>query len=188
MTDARPGPEAPAPIDHTRRSHFVDLTPLRVSPAFARLWFGNTLAGIGTFVTNTAVGLHIYDLTRSTFMVSLVAWFSLLPMIVAGLYGGAIADRFDRRTVALSASTVAWASTVVLARLLLPAHGHAGVDYVFVARGGTVPAHRAAVPSSKRRTGTHSCSRACTGSRSCSRRCCGYPGSARSTPVPRASS
>ncbi|MGO4602023.1 MFS transporter [Terrabacter sp. 2YAF2] len=117
MTDAPPGPGAPAPIDHARRSHFVDLTPLRVSPAFARLWFGNTLAGIGTFVTNTAVGLHIYDLTRSTFMVSLVAWFSLLPMIVAGLYGGAIADRFDRRTVALSASTVAWASTVVLASI-----------------------------------------------------------------------
>ncbi len=117
MTDAPPGPGAPAPIDDSRRSHFVDLTPLRVSPAFARLWFGNTLAGIGTFVTNTAVGLHIYDLTRSTFMVSLVAWFSLLPMIVAGLYGGAIADRFDRRTVALSASTVAWASTVVLASI-----------------------------------------------------------------------
>ena len=116
MTDVPPGPEAPAPA--TRRSHFVDLTPLRVSPPFARLWFGNTLAGIGTFVTNTAVGLHIYDLTRSTFMVSLVAWFSLLPMIVAGLYGGAIADRFDRRAVALSASTVAWASTVVLATIV----------------------------------------------------------------------
>jgi len=98
-----------------------------VSPAFARLWFGNTLAGIGTFVTNTAVGLHIYDLTRSTFMVSLVAWFSLLPMVVAGLYGGAIADRLDRRTVALCASTVAWASTVVLATL-----AWAGVTPVWV--------------------------------------------------------
>src|SRR5689334_10285654 len=50
-------------------------------------------------------------------MVSLVAWFSLLPMIVAGLYGGAIADRFDRRSVALIASTVAWGSTVALATL-----------------------------------------------------------------------
>lgn len=99
----------------TRSSHFVDLTPLRESPAFARLWFGNTLAGIGTFVTTTAVGLHIYELTRSTFMVSLVAWFSLVPMIVAGLYGGAIADRFDRRSVALLSSLVAWASTVSLA-------------------------------------------------------------------------
>lgn len=98
-----------------RRSHLVDVTPLRASPAFARLWFGNTLAGVGTFVTSTAVGLHIYDLTSSSFMVSLVAWFALLPMIVAGLYGGAIADRFDRRSVALIASTVAWLATVSLA-------------------------------------------------------------------------
>lgn len=99
----------------TRRSHLIDLTPLRASPAFARLWAGNTLSGIGAVMTNTAVGLHIYDLTQSTFMVSLVAWFSLVPMIAAGLYGGAIADRFDRRAVALIASVVAWLSTVSLA-------------------------------------------------------------------------
>lgn len=117
MTEPPPGHGAPALAASTRRSHLVDLTPLRVSPAFARLWFGNTLAGVGTFVTNTAVGLHIFDLTRSTFMVSLVAWFSLAPMIVAGLYGGAIADRFDRRSVALVAGTVAWGSTVALASI-----------------------------------------------------------------------
>jgi MFS family permease len=117
QTGAPPQPPVAGPPPGARSSHFVDLTPLRESPAFARLWFGNTLAGIGTFVTNTAVGLHIYDLTGSTFMVSLVAWFSLVPMIVAGLYGGAIADRFDRRTVALIASFVAWASTLCLALL-----------------------------------------------------------------------
>lgn len=103
------------PGRRSRQSHLVDLTPLRVSPAFARLWIGNTLAGIGAMVTATAVGLHIYDLTQSTFMVSLVAWFALVPMIVAGLYGGAIADRFDRRLVALTASSVAWSATLALA-------------------------------------------------------------------------
>lgn len=116
-TDAPPRKEPGSAPATGHRSHFVDLTPLRVSPPFARLWFGNTLAGIGTFVTNTAVGLHIYDLTQSTFMVSLVAWFSLLPMVVAGLYGGAIADRFDRRTVAIVSSTVAWLSTIALATI-----------------------------------------------------------------------
>jgi MFS family permease len=146
VTDAPPGPQAPAPTESPRRSHFVDLTPLRVSPAFARLWFGNTLAGIGTFVTNTAVGLHIYDLTRSTFMVSLVAWFSLLPMIVAGLYGGAIADRFDRRTVALSASTVAWASTVVLATIAWLGATHVWMFYVIT----TVNAVAATIASATR--------------------------------------
>ncbi|OFE18465.1 MFS transporter [Humibacillus sp. DSM 29435] len=75
------------------------------------------MAGVGTFVTITAVGLQIYDLTSSTFAVSLVAWFSLLPMIAAGLYGGAIADRFDRRTVAIIASVIAWLATVSLASI-----------------------------------------------------------------------
>jgi MFS family permease len=129
-----------------RRSHFVDLTPLRVSPPFARLWAGNALAGIGTFVTNTAVGLHIYDLTRSTFMVSLVAWFSLLPMIAAGLYGGAIADRFDRRTVAITASTVAWLSTVTLATVAWLHLEHVWVFYVIT----TVNAVAATIASATR--------------------------------------
>ncbi|WP_199921591.1 MFS transporter [Intrasporangium calvum] len=100
-----------------RRSHLVDISPLRASLPFARLWAGNTLAGIGAQVTATAVALHIYDLTASTFMVSLVAWFALGPVIASGLYGGAVADRFDRRSVALIASVVAWASTVSLAAI-----------------------------------------------------------------------
>lgn len=99
------------------RSRFVDLTPLRRSPAFARLWGGAAISGIGGQMTIVAVGLHIYDLTQSTFAVSLVGVIALLPMIVFGLYGGILADSFDRRMVALVAGVVAWASTAVLAAL-----------------------------------------------------------------------
>jgi MFS family permease len=87
-----------------RRSHFVDLTPFRRSPAFFRLWLGTGIAAIGGQMTVVAVGLHIYDLTGSTGAVALVGVIGLLPMIVAGLYGGVLADTFDRRTVACSAS------------------------------------------------------------------------------------
>ena len=52
-------------------------------------------------MTIVAVGLHIFDLTHSTLAVALVALFALVPMIVFGLYGGVLADAFDRRTVAL---------------------------------------------------------------------------------------
>ena len=41
----------------------------------------------------------------------MIAVAGLLPMIVAGLYGGMLADAFDRRTVALLAATVTFAST-----------------------------------------------------------------------------
>lgn len=66
-------------------------------------------------MTVVAVGLHIYDLTHSTLAVSFVALFALLPMVVFGLYGGVLADAFDRRKVALVTAIVAWASTAGIA-------------------------------------------------------------------------
>ncbi len=98
-----------------RRGHLVDLRPLRESPAFARMWAGGAITGIGSQMTIVAVGLDIYDRTESTLAVSLVAAFALGPMIIFGLYGGALADRFDRRTVALVAAIAAWASTAAIA-------------------------------------------------------------------------
>lgn len=98
-----------------RRGHLVDLRPLRESPAFARMWAGAAITGIGSQMTIVAVGLDIYDRTESTLAVSLVAAFALGPMIVFGLYGGALADRFDRRRVALVAAIAAWGSTAAIA-------------------------------------------------------------------------
>jgi MFS family permease len=66
-------------------------------------------------MTIVAVGLHIYDLTGSTLAVSFVALFALGPMIVFGLYGGVLADAFDRRRVALVTAIVAWTSTAGIA-------------------------------------------------------------------------
>lgn len=98
-----------------RRGHLVDTRPLRESPAFARMWLGAAITGIGSQMTIVAVGLDIYERTASTFAVSLVAAFALVPMIAFGLYGGALADRFDRRRVALVAALVAWGSTLAIA-------------------------------------------------------------------------
>ncbi|MEV8337417.1 MFS transporter [Leucobacter sp. NPDC077196] len=92
------------------RALLVDTTPLRASPAFAKLWTGTSIAQIGAQVTIVAVGLHIYEITRSTFAVSLVALWALGPMIVAGFVGGALADAFDRRLVALVTAIAAWLS------------------------------------------------------------------------------
>ena len=39
-------------------------------------------------MTIVAVGVNIYQITQSTFAVSLVGAFALVPMIFAGLYGG----------------------------------------------------------------------------------------------------
>lgn len=92
------------------RSLLVDITPLQQSPAFAKLWTGTSIAQIGAQLTIVAVGLHVYDLTKSTLAVSFVALWALGPMILAGFIGGALADMFDRRRVALMTAIVAWLS------------------------------------------------------------------------------
>ena len=93
----------------------LDLTPLRVSPQYRRLFTGFTLAGVGSQLTVVAIGLQIYDLTGSSFSVGLVGLFALVPIIIMGLYGGALIDAHDRRTVALVASAVMWASGILTA-------------------------------------------------------------------------
>lgn len=92
------------------RSLFVDTAPLKYSPAFARLWAGNSVAQIGAQITIVTVGLHVYDITGSTFAVSLVALWAIGPMVLAGFVGGSLADRYDRRAVALVTACVAWLS------------------------------------------------------------------------------
>ncbi|MDQ1512884.1 MAG: hypothetical protein QOC59_726 [Microbacteriaceae bacterium] len=95
----------------------VDLAPLTRSPAFARLFAGRSVAGIGSQLTIVAVGLNVYELTRSTFAVALTGVVALVPTILAGLYGGMLADAFDRRTVALVSALVSWLSTLAIATL-----------------------------------------------------------------------
>jgi MFS family permease len=97
--------------------HLVDLSPLTASPAFARLFAGRAVAGIGGQLTIVAAGLNVYALTRSTFDVSLIGVVALVPTILAGLYGGMLADAFDRRVVAVSSAVVSWVASLGLAAL-----------------------------------------------------------------------
>ncbi|MEU3371451.1 MFS transporter [Streptomyces sp. NPDC006660] len=85
----------------TRGRIFADLTPLRTSPDYRRLWFGNMVSWVGSGMTALAISLQVYDLTGSSFYVGLVGIFTLVPLIVFGLYGGAVADTVDRRKLGL---------------------------------------------------------------------------------------
>lgn len=93
----------------------ADLTPLRVSPAFRRLWWGLGVSNIGTQITVVAVGLQVYSLTGSTLAVGTLGIAALLPLVALGLYGGALVDHYDRRRVSLLASSVLWLVTAGIA-------------------------------------------------------------------------
>lgn len=96
-----------------------DLTPLREFPAYRRLYVGNALSAIGSQMAVAAIGIQVYDLTRSTAAVGLVGIFAFAPLVVMGLYGGALADRYDRRRVGLLSQAVSWATSVVCVVLAL---------------------------------------------------------------------
>ncbi|KQT02017.1 MFS transporter [Cellulomonas sp. Leaf395] len=96
-------------------SFVVDTTPLRVSPAFRRLWWGVAVSSLGAQLTVVAVGLQVYAISGSTASVGLLGLCALVPLVIFGLYGGAIVDHYDRRRVALVASVVSWTATIGLA-------------------------------------------------------------------------
>ena len=93
----------------------ADLTPLRVSPAYRRLWWGLGVSNLGAQLTVVAVGLQVYALTGSTLAVGTLGLFALVPLVVLGLYGGALVDHYDRRKVSLLASGVLWVVTIAIA-------------------------------------------------------------------------
>ena len=75
----------------------VDVTPLRTSRDFRRLFAAGTVFYIGAMVSYVALPYQIYQLTGSNFAVGAMALVELVPLVVFGLYGGALADHVDRR-------------------------------------------------------------------------------------------
>lgn len=121
MTDPSESPLTGTPVlpAEARRSHFIDLAPLRESRPFALLWTGTAVSNIGAQFTLVAIALQVYDITSSTFAVALVSGFALVPMIVFGLYAGLLNDYFNRRTVLIVSTVIAWASSVLLTVLAM---------------------------------------------------------------------
>ncbi len=80
------------------RRLLADTRPL-ANPHFRRLWLANIVTVVGAQLTVVAVPAQIYAMTGSSAYVGLTGVFGLVPLVVFGLWGGALADVFDRRTL-----------------------------------------------------------------------------------------
>ena len=68
----------------------------------ARLFFGGLLvSNIGTWMQLTAMSLLVYRLTGRTTDLGVTVALQFLPMLVLGAWAGAVADRRDKRTMAM---------------------------------------------------------------------------------------
>lgn len=108
---------------HLLRRGLIDLSPLRASAPFRRLWIGSSFAAIGHQITVVAVLFQVWEITHSAFWTGTIGLAHAVPMIVFGLVGGNLADSVDRRTL------VRWTTVgQIVAVLALAAQALAGLS------------------------------------------------------------
>lgn len=130
----------------------TDITPLRESPDFRRLWAGTTLSAVGSALTGFALPLQVYDITRSPFAVGAIGIASMVPTLAVGLLGGTIADATDRRKLILLTTFGQVAVSAALAGQAFAGLSDLWLLYLLAALSSALgavsqPARRTLVPS-----------------------------------------
>ena len=86
-------------------------------PAFRAIWTANLVSNLGSTIQAAAAAWLMTELTRSHVLIALVQASATLPIMLLGLFAGAIADSYDRRRVMLWAQSGMLAASAVLAVL-----------------------------------------------------------------------
>jgi MFS family permease len=115
------------------------------------LWLGQLVNGLGRQVTVVALPFELWQLTRSSLSIGLLAIVQLVPILVFSLGGGAVADAVDRRRLLIATQALLAVSSLCLAILAIQASPPIWAFYVvaFVAAGvGAVdqPSRSSAIP------------------------------------------
>lgn len=79
------------------RQHLINIKPLIHHRDFRLLFIGQAVSFLGSMISYMAVPYQLYQLTQSSLLVGLLGTVQLIPLIFTGLYGGALADSFNRR-------------------------------------------------------------------------------------------
>ena len=126
--------EEPVPLPPPRRRAWaMDTTPLR-NPDYRRLFWGVAATMIGQQMTLVAVPYQVYALTGDSLLVGVTSVVALVPLIVFGLLGGAIADSMDRRRLMLVTGAGSAVTSALLAvQALLPGGGNLWLLWVLTA-------------------------------------------------------
>jgi MFS family permease len=127
------------------RHWWPDLAPLKVSSRYRRLFIYGTVGSVMGQATYVALLLQLKQLTHSVMEVGSLGLVEFLPLLFGGLYGGLLADRFERRLVVMASDAAMFASVVALfvnSRLV-----HPSVVVVFVTAAVVASQNGIASPS-----------------------------------------
>ncbi|MDR7484832.1 MAG: MFS transporter [Armatimonadota bacterium] len=88
-------------------------------PFYRRFWWGGLVSLTGSWIQITAQQWLVYDLTGSALMLGTVTFANTVPTMLLTLFGGAVADRSEKRHLLIGTQSVFMAVSVVLALLTL---------------------------------------------------------------------
>jgi MFS family permease len=74
--------------------------------SYRLFWVGRLISQLGTWIQTTAMMWALYEITGSAFQLGLNGLFRAVPSILFGLFGGTLADRFERRKITLTTDSV----------------------------------------------------------------------------------
>jgi len=96
---------------------------------YRRLYFGGAFGALGGEATFVATAFQLREITHSALAVGALGLVELIPLIVAGLYGGVMADRFDRKKIIIWTETTFMFAALGLMFNALSSHPQAWVIY-----------------------------------------------------------
>jgi MFS family permease len=117
----------------------IDISPLRTSRDFRLVMGSGLVTTLGSMVTYVTLPFQIKQLTGSYIAVGLTGAAELIPLIVFGLYGGALADSVDRKIMVITTEIAAMGLVSLLMLNSLLHHPKVWVIYVVAALFAMIP-------------------------------------------------
>ncbi|WP_432492390.1 MFS transporter [Kineococcus auxinigenes] len=137
MTPPAPAEAHPDAAPPTRAA--ATFAALRV-PNFRVYVSGQALASTGVWMQNIALDWLVLELTGSPAAVGIAMALQFLPILLFGMHGGMIADRYPKRNILLVTQGCSAAVATTLAVLTLTGNVTVGTVYLLALAGGFVVA------------------------------------------------
>jgi MFS family permease len=84
-------------------------------PEFLRVWLAGGIAGVLRWLELLAIAVYVLGTTGSPFLVALMTFLRMAPMFLFGIPAGALADRYDRKSLLIISLLVLAAAAAALA-------------------------------------------------------------------------
>ncbi len=101
-----------------RRPRAIHTFDAFLNANYRMLWVSNFFAYISRWMQMTMLGWFVFEVTNSAFLVTLVGFSGMGPLVALGVFGGVIADRLDKRKLLLATLFANFVASIGIAALI----------------------------------------------------------------------